>query len=390
MTGLPIRVLTVIGTLARGGAERQALLTTSALAHVGVDARLLVLAEPHHLLDDQPELAHLSLPSRHGGSFAQQLVALRGAIERFNPDAVLTFLASAHVRMLLVRRLSAAARKARWIAAERGNTRFQMLSQIPLNFALRMASFREADRIVANSASLAANVSAFEPSVGSKLAIVPNIVLPLERTDPATARAELRVRLPDLPDTFPLLGALGSFQEERNYPLLARALPLIVEQHPKTHLVIFGRTAGGIHGDEAARFRAIVAARGVSSHVTLAGEVADARRLLPAFDVVVQPSKLEGSSNALAEAMAAGVAVATTPVADTVSLVGDAAVVSEGWTPTSLAEAALTALKTRSELQHKARRRHEWLLAERSQHAVGLAWLRVISDAAADATRGLR
>jgi glycosyltransferase involved in cell wall biosynthesis len=358
-------------------------LVTAAMRQLGVEASLLPMAPPLDQLVDHPEHAVVVLDPPRGGSRAQQIAELRGAIERLRPHVVVTFLAGPHARMFLARRTSRLARDTAWIVAERGNTRLQMLAQSPVTFMLRLASFRDASRIVTNSPSLAANVVAFEPDVGSKLTVIPNVVLPAVGGDREAARQLLSAAV--LLNGAPLIGALGSFQEERNYTLLARALPLVVAQHRNAQLVVIGRNAGGVFGEESGRFRAIVAAAGLADRVTLAGELPDARRLLPAFDVVVQPSKLEGSSNSLVEALGAGVALATTPVADATALVGDAASVSRGWTAGDLADAICDALSRATVLRSRARERHAQLIRARSAEAIGGEWKRLFEAVVAPA-----
>jgi glycosyltransferase involved in cell wall biosynthesis len=139
-------------------------------------------------------------------------------------------------------------------------------------------------------------------------------------------------------------------------------------------------------------FQARVDALGLGDRVTLAGEIADGRKLLPGFDLFALPSKLEGSSNALAEAMIAGAATVTTPVADAQQLAGGAAIVSTGWTPSAFGDALLAAVEDAPALRERARERGRNLLLEQSPERVGSQWARLISEAVglAQVRRGVK
>jgi glycosyltransferase involved in cell wall biosynthesis len=62
---------------------------------------------------------------------------------------------------------------------------------------------------------------------------------------------------------------------------------------------------------------------GVASHVELLGDRADVRDVLAALDVFVLPSRTEGMSNALLEAMATGLPVVATAVGGTPEVIAD-------------------------------------------------------------------
>ena len=62
---------------------------------------------------------------------------------------------------------------------------------------------------------------------------------------------------------------------------------------------------------------------GIAPHVQLLGDLADVRFALEALDVFVLPSRTEGMSNALLEAMAMGLPVVATAVGGTPEVIGD-------------------------------------------------------------------
>jgi glycosyltransferase involved in cell wall biosynthesis len=376
-----VRCLVVIPTLARGGAERQAVLTALALRDQGFDVRLFVQSGSTTLAD---EGLTGTLPIDSGPrtqSLPRQVMRLRAAVERFEPDAVITFMRGATGRFALTRAISAAARRAASIASVRGNVPLQHVARYPAAFAAQLSWYRTAQRVVVNSAALAANLFAMDLSLENKVVVVPNILPPFS-TDVHVARARVDSLVGD-GGRRPVIGSLGSFQVERNYMLLADSLPHVLRSRPQAHLLVIGGTSGAGYSGGASAFRARIDELGLSDHVTLAGEIPDARRLLAGLDVFALPSKLEGSSNALAEAMIAGVATATVPVADARDIVADAAVVSRGWTPRTFADAVVTALENVPTLREKALARGRALAIERSPERVGAQWAALVEEAVA-------
>lgn len=377
-----MRCLVVVGTLGRGGAERQAVLSVHAMRTAGVDARLFVCAPPLHLLEDARALdVHVYAPN-DGERAPVQISRLRTVLSTFAPDGVSTFLNSAGMRYAIARQLIAGGRKAAWLYGIRGYTSSEFL-QLPVHSAIRQACLHAADRVVVNSASLAGTTIASAPFTAPKLAIVPNVLLSLDgdaSTDKAVSRRLLEAHVGEVAG-FPILGAIGSICAERNYALLVRAFSIVRRRLPAARLVIVGRTTGAGCERPAAALQRVCSELGVAQSVIFAGEIAHARRLAAAFDAFVVSSKLEGSSNALAEAVCAGAAIASTPVADAPELLGDAGAVAAGWTPDALACAIFSVLAEPDALRTRALRRGAQLLEARSPQRVGAEWLRVLETA---------
>ena len=109
-----------------------------------------------------------------------------------------------------------------------------------------------------------------------------------------------------LPENAWVVGAVGRFAPEKDYPFLVRAAaPLL---GPDTRLVIVGE------GETMAAVRAEVRARNAGAYVHLTGRRNDVPHVLAAFDAFVLSSQMEGLPLAVLEAMAAGVPVVATAV----------------------------------------------------------------------------
>ncbi len=122
-------------------------------------------------------------------------------------------------------------------------------------------------------------------------------------TPPAGGGAELRQALGIPPDAL-VVGSVGRLAEQKRYDRLVRAVAGI----PDAHALIVGE--GPARGDVV---RAAAEA-GVADRVHLPGHQDDVAPALDAMDVFVISSDREGMSNAMLEAMAAGVPVVSTDV----------------------------------------------------------------------------
>jgi len=113
------------------------------------------------------------------------------------------------------------------------------------------------------------------------------------------ARAEL-----GLAGSAPVVGSAARFDEVKRLDLLVRA----VAATPAVTLALIG------DGPEAPHLRELAARLGVAGRVRFAGEVPEAARLFPAFDVFAAPARKEGLPLAVVEAMALGLPVVASDI----------------------------------------------------------------------------
>ncbi len=165
------------------------------------------------------------------------------------------------------------------------------------------------DRVIAVSAAVARFQRRFNRVPASRLEVVHGFVeadrFAPGRHHPAAARAALGVAAEG-----PLLGFVGSLFREKGLLDLVRALPAVAAEVPSVRLVLVGRGPE----DYTALLRAEASRLGVADRLVFTGPREDVAPLLPAFDVLVLPSRDDGFSLAVAEAMAAGVPVVATRV----------------------------------------------------------------------------
>jgi glycosyltransferase involved in cell wall biosynthesis len=110
---------------------------------------------------------------------------------------------------------------------------------------------------------------------------------------------------------------VGRIAEEKRVDLLLEHWASVQQQCPgEAELEVWGS------GPLQATLQSRCAELGLSSSVIWRGHVDNVRSRLPNTDIFVMPSVAEGNSNAILEAMAAGIPVVSTPVGGTPMLVG--------------------------------------------------------------------
>jgi glycosyltransferase involved in cell wall biosynthesis len=119
----------------------------------------------------------------------------------------------------------------------------------------------------------------------------------LGRRDPAR-RARVRAGL-GVPDGTPLLLAVARHEHQKGLDVLLEAMPAVLARAPGARLVVAGR-----EGNQTPLLRATAARSGLDPGAVFLGARDDVADLLCAADLVVIPSRWEGLSNVLIEAMA--------------------------------------------------------------------------------------
>ena len=145
-----------------------------------------------------------------------------------------------------------------------------------------------------------------------------------------------------VPESRPLLGAIGRLTEQKGLVDLLRAMRLVVDRQP-AHLLVIG--SGPLEQD----LRATARGLGLAEHVHFLGSREDVLAILPCLDMVVSSSLWEGFPTVLLEAMALGVPVVASDVSGSRELVrdGETGVLAPPRAPAKLAEAILSSLADR-------------------------------------------
>jgi glycosyltransferase involved in cell wall biosynthesis len=193
-----------------------------------------------------------------------------------------------------------------------------------------------ADRVVVNAEAVARHVARAERCARHRLVVIPNGI-DLRRVETATRR-----EAPPLArGRAPVIATIGRLSEKKGQADLVDAAARVFEHAPSARLRIVGDGPLGPALEARAR------ERGIRDRVEFTGAVADGAGALADIDVFVLPSHMEGMSNSLLEAHAAGLPVVATDAG------GNREVTEDGVTgfvvpprnPLALADAILRMLK---------------------------------------------
>ena len=150
--------------------------------------------------------------------------------------------------------------------------------------------------------------------------------------------------------TGPMIVCVGRLCEQKGQDVLIRSLALLDDR--SVHLTLVGE------GPDRSALRALAMSLNVTQRVHFAGH-ADPRPYYRAADVVVLPSRWEGLSLVLLEAMACGSAILASDAGASGLEVGDGIVIIDGTEPERLASSLTNALQDdelRNRLAARARR----------------------------------
>jgi len=369
-----MRVLYVQPAISAGGAERQASLLADALRRAGLAP--LVVSGPGFVLDGWLEA--LRLEHRHSGAFAgpdgwrprrwpaslARLASLLDTLDALHAehafDAVIGSLGEGWAAAGLFGRRHGVPVLWRAGGITLGRTS-RRLSPVGLGTALLAQALRPS-RIVCNAAAVARYWSRM---TRAPVSIVPNVV------SPGVVRLRRVVWAPRH------VGYLGRLAPEKGLEPLVEAFAAVAPEFPATRLLIGGP------GD-AAPLLALAQRLGVGPRVRCVGLVDDVDAFLDALDLLVLPSRTEGSPNVLLEAFAHAVPVLATAVGGTVELVEDGV---DGWlvAPDDTRALALGLKRALSSPERGAAMARDAVrrLAPHSPDTVAAAWTTLLRSAAA-------
>ncbi len=158
----------------------------------------------------------------------------------------------------------------------------------------------------------------------------------------------------DRDDDAQLIVCVGRLSEQKGQDIAVRALALLTDRTARLRFV-GGESSHGAR----TRLERIATSLGVTDRIEWRGPVGDTAPEYRAADVVIAPSRWEGMSLALLEAMSSGTAIVATDVSGA-EAAGDAAVIVPPEDPKALAggiESLLRDPERRRELGHAARER---------------------------------
>jgi glycosyltransferase involved in cell wall biosynthesis len=336
------RILLIIDSLGRGGAQRQAFLLIRGLAERGYAAKVLALNDD----TDALTLASLTKVAEVEVLGKARIISGLGPLavwrraKAWQPSVILTMLEFSDVLGRIAGRLYGRARVVTSIRSSNLNKRRLWL-------ALDRATMGWADRVVFNTASVISSSQKNEGVSVGQVCLIPNgVEIPAAPPQPAS-RGDLGIHA-----GCRLVLTVGRLQEEKRFDTLLAALAQLPKAAGEPHLLIAG--AGRLHQS----LNELAAQLGLAQRVHFLGKRQDIAALLALADVFVLPSAWEGMPNAVMEAMAAGCPIVATRVHGILELLPDSsyAWLVEPGRPHDLAEALAQALLDPAEAQKRATR----------------------------------
>ena len=299
------RILQIIPTLDRAGAEKQLCLLARGLPRDEFDVHVCALTRGGPLAAD---LVEAGIPTTIIGKRwkldPQAFWRLKQLVARLRPDLIHTWMFAANTYGFAAAR---ACGITNIVIAQRCVDPWK--SRLQLMIDREMA--KRCRAVVVNSEGVR-DFYVRHGAPSDLVRLIPNgVAMP---SPPETTRGQLLAEL-GLPERSRLIGLVGRLWPQKRVKDAIWAADLLKVIRDDVHLLIVG---DGPERDRLRRYRDQVCIRG---KVHFLGERGDMPRLLPHFDVLWSTSGYEGQSNVILEAMAASVPVVATDIPGTRELV---------------------------------------------------------------------
>jgi glycosyltransferase involved in cell wall biosynthesis len=292
------RILHIIPTLDPHGSEKQLTLLATGLPRDRFDVHVCALTRGGPFAEViRREGVSVTVLHKRWKLDPPAFWRLKRHIVRLQPDLVHTWLFAANSYG------RAAARQAgvrRVVASERCVDRWKMWHELAIDRRLA----RHTDRIVANGRAVR-DFYVAHGLAADKFAVIPNGIASAQPS--SLSRGDLLAEL-RLPAETKLIGAVGRLSPQKRMKELIWAMVQLSYLRDDVHLLIVG---DGPLRSALERYRRLTE---VEHRVHLLGLRLDVMQLMPHFDVFWLASAYEGQSNALMEAMAAGVPVVASDI----------------------------------------------------------------------------
>lgn len=291
------RIVFLIGSMRRGGAERVISILANHYAKSDWDVDILTLLDSKndYKLDNRVKVISIA---EEGKSRAKQLPTWLKAIRKYismnKPDRVVSFIA----RINIITLLSCIGLKQKVLISERNDPRADGRSPI-IALATRIL-YPLAGRVVFQTQWAK---ECFSKRIQQRSLIIPNpINVELETLKPSKKKGII---------------AVGRLVEQKNHRLLIRAFKVVHDKFPQYKLYIYGE------GHLREELTGLIKELEMEQFVFLPGQISNIHQKMAESEMFVLSSNYEGLSNALLEAMSIGLPVVSTDCAGSNELIRD-------------------------------------------------------------------
>ena len=346
-----MKVLFVIRSLQRAGAERQLVTLTSGLQARGHNCAVATFYAGGELEAELLAAGVRLLPLGKQGrwdtiAFQRRLVK---CVRSEAPDLLHTYLSGANLMAAQLKMLLGGIPLVWGLRASfvdmRAYDRFQRTA-----YRIEPLAARAADLVICNSqAGRAAAIAMGYPA--RRITTIENGIDTARFRPSETHRAAIRHSW-CIGDGAPFFGIVGRLDPLKDHTSFLHAAALVRKQQPASRFLILGD--GG--REQRINLTDLAAKLGLTEALHWEPALGAMERIYPALDLRVSASTTEGFSNVIAEAMACGVPCAVTDVGDSALIVGDTGAVAPPSNPEALALAILSVLARRSPALSEAAR----------------------------------
>jgi len=314
----PRVVAHVIATLGVGGAEKQMVLLLRELDRRRFRPVVACTTRAGPLLDALRDAeVEVAILGKRGPVDPLLLWRLRAWMRRLQPDLIHTWMFTANTWGRLAAWFAGAPPV---IAAERCVD----LWKTPLHRGLDRLLARRSPRVLANSQAVARFLVQREGIPEERVRVIPNGLDPAdaERLRPRdAAEASALRRALGLPEGAVVVGDVSRLDAKNDLLSWTEVVARLAARFPSLAAVLVGGASSRVERRYARRLEAALRERGLLGRVRLLGARRDLENVLPALDLFLHTSVMEGFPNCIMEAMAAGLPVVATRAGGTDELV---------------------------------------------------------------------
>ena len=282
-----MKILFVASAMGFGGAERVISVISSELARRGHEVGIYLTKATKECVYPLDERVRLYSEDKLG-SMSQVILSIRRFVKKHDPDVVVPFM----TYQCIYTAFALAFTKYPVIVCERNDPNsIDGKAAGKLSFLMRDAAFKMAEGAVFQTTGAR---EYFPRKIQKKSTVIMNPINP-------SALLELHVG-----DRENRIVNVGRLTAQKNQKMLIRSFALIKDKYPDVNLEIYG------DGELADELKSLSVELGVENRVKLMGNVSGVGEYIKSAGIFAFTSDYEGMPNALAEAMALGLACVST------------------------------------------------------------------------------